>query len=389
MSKPRHTLWYLITALSVGGAEKTLVRLANDLDHETFDVTIWTIFDQNPLAANLVDEVTLRTLGVEGITPDEGNHYVTGASNSLDYVRAPVRFFRAVRREEPDLVQSFLFYDNVMARFAGLVSPETVVITGVRSVPNETRWSVETVERTTIRLSDAIISNSEAGARLARARGANPGDVTVIQNGREIDVFREADQGFFREEFGIAPDAPVFGTVGRLIERKGHHDLVAAMPTILDRYPAAALVLVGEGPEREALRHRASELNCEDSVHFAGVRDDIPRILSTFDVFVFPSYFEGLPGALIEAMASGLPIVTTPVDGNRELVENYRHGVYVSPGEPSEIAWAGIRLLDNPELASSLGTAAQRRAQNKYTTDRMVQSISNLYRCLTENEVES
>ena len=127
-------------------------------------------------------------------------------------------------------------------------------------------------------------------------------------------------------------------------------------------------------------RSHAREQGCADSVQFLGTRRDVPQLLAAMDVFAFPSHFEGLPGAVVEAMAAGLPVVATPVDGTAELLEAYRTGLFVRPKAPAELAWALTRLLDDPELREALGTAAQREAEAAFDIDTMVANFEALYR---------
>jgi glycosyltransferase involved in cell wall biosynthesis len=379
----RTSVWYFVPALSYGGAERTLVDLANGLDHDRYDVTVWTIFEQNPLAELLDDAVTLRTLGIDGKTPGDDDHYVTGARDPTGYVEAPIRFLLAVRAARPDVLQSFLLFDNVIARLAGRVSPGTTVVSGVRSVETDPPLARRLLDRATLPLADHVVSNSQSGAERAVERGVPPERVDVIWNGRDIDRYRSGDPAGLHEEFDIPETAPVVGTVGRLIERKGHHDLVAAWPAVVERFPDARLLIVGDGPQRGRLRKQATDLGCSDRVVLTGMRDDVPALLALFDVFVLPSYFEGLPGALIEAMGAERPIVTTPVDGSGELVGNYQHGLHVDVGAPAEVAWAVIRLLETPELADSLGRRAGERAEDECTVEGMVGRFESLYDRLT------
>jgi len=164
------TIWLFITALCVGGAERTLVDLANGLDDERYDVTVWTIFDANPLAADLQSTVTVRSLTSAG---QVANSAVDSVTNPLVYVVVPVRFCYVAAVERPDIIHSFLFFDNILARIAGIVAPSTI-ITGVRSVPNDPNRLRAVVDRATIGLSDLIVSNSEAGSELAVAAERTP-----------------------------------------------------------------------------------------------------------------------------------------------------------------------------------------------------------------------
>ncbi|MFY4813672.1 glycosyltransferase [Haloarcula sp. AONF1] len=384
MTAERTTLWYFIGALVVGGAERTLVDLANEVNGEEYDVIIWTIFSTNPLESELSNEVTVRSLTDAGRV---SNGAIDGVESPLVYLLAPLKFCLVARREQPDLIQSFLFYDNVIARIAGVFCSATI-ITGIREVPNEEPVVRHVIDRVTISLSDVIVSNSTAGRDYAIERGAAEENVAVVYNGRNIERYRTTDSAELRSELDTPTDTTVVGTVGRLVERKGHFDLLDAWPTIVSEIPDAHLVFVGDGPDREQLTERVNSLGCADSVHFLGTRQDVPALLGAMDIFVFPSHYEGLPGAVIEAMAAELPIVATPVDGTSDLLENYRTGLFVDVQKPDEIAWATIRLYQHQSLAEKLGTAAGQRAATEFTTESMVDGFEQVYRGLETRSEE-
>ncbi|TKX35088.1 glycosyltransferase [Halorubrum sp. CGM5_25_10-8B] len=359
-------MWYLIGTLAVGGAERTLVDLVSRLD-DRFDPIIWTIAEPGPLAETVPEDVPIRSLG---------------AQSKAD-IRSPIQFIQEIRRERPPLLQSFLFFDNTLTRLAGLASPETTVITGVRAVPDDRPRHREWVDRVTLRFSDAIVSNSEAGAEWITSRGAPPDRVSVIHNGRDVDRYDQPVPDGYRNRLGLS-EGPVVGTVGRLIPRKGHHDLIAAWPSIRAYSDSAQLVLVGDGPEYNQLREQANRLGYGDSVHLLGRRNDIPELLALFDVFAFPSYFEGLPGALLEAMCAELPIVTTPVDGCSELIEDSIHGTHVPVGDTGALAQAIVQYLADSALAGEHAAAAHERAVASFSLETMVKNFEELYDSLTK-----
>ena len=380
----RVELWFLITALCIGGAERTLVDLANEVAADGYDVTVWTIFDSNPLAAELDAAIDVRSLTSSGRVEDGA---VVGVTNPLAYVLAPARFLYAAATERPDLVQSFLFFDNLLARLAGVVSPARIV-TGVRSVPNDPHTVRAAADRLTIRLSDRVVSNSRNGATLAIDRGASVDDVSVIPNGRHLETYSTARPDPVRSELDVGEDELVVGTVGRLLERKGHFELVTAWSRVVNLEPNARLLFVGDGQDRAAIEAHAEELGCAGSIEFLGNRGDVPALLAAIDVFAFPSHFEGLPGAVIEAMAAGLPIVATPVDGTAELLDEYRTGLFVPVDAPEPLAWAIYRLLQTPDLRDRLGASARDEARQHYTVDSMVSSFEALYRDVLDAAAE-
>jgi len=358
-------IWLVIGRLCVGGAEKTLIDLANGLDRDRYSVTVCTFSKPNPLADDLADWVDHRTFG----------------SHSKFNPISHAQFLRSVSRERPAIVQSFLPVDNALCRALYLLLPDIVVITGLRSVPNDPNLVFDALDRATLSLSDCIVSNSEAGERYLLERGCDPEDVRVVYNGRNLDTYNDASASTaILTEYGINDESVVVGTVGRLIERKGQYDLLAAWPAVKDSVPAAELVLVGDGPERDGLERRATELGCRESVHFLGTRDDVPELLALMDAFVFPSHFEGLPGALLEAMAAELPIVCTPVDGNSELVVDGESGLYVDPRSPDQLSGRLVEVLTDDDIARQLGKNAHRRAREEFSLDAMVEGFSSLYR---------
>lgn len=358
----RIEVWYLIGTLAVGGTEKTLVDLVTGLDREQFAPTIWTIGDPGPLAEEVPNNVPIHSLG---------------ATSKAD-VRAPLRFVWALHRERPDVLQSFLFFDNTVARLAGVFSPETMVITGVREVPESMPWHRDVVDRTLLPLSDLVVSNSEAGADWIVERGASPDAVEVVHNGRRIQKY-SVDDPASDSMLSLPGDGPVVGTVGRLVELKGHHDLLEAWPSVRDEFPDAQLVIVGDGPERDALEEHADRIGVSNSVHLLGRRDDVPNLLAQFDTFVLPSHHEGLSGALLEAMCAGLPIVATSVPGNAELLDDERHGLLVPSRSPERLSDALLRIITDDALAHQLSSNAKARAESAFSVDSMVGAFEALY----------
>jgi glycosyltransferase involved in cell wall biosynthesis len=171
-------------------------------------------------------------------------------------------------------------------------------------------------------------------------------------------------------------DGRVVGNVARLVEQKDQRTLIAAAPAILDRFPDARFVIAGDGPLRGELESSAAALPFE----FLGSRDDIPQVLAGFDVFAFPSLFEGLCLAVIEAQAAGVPVVATPVGGIRETVVDGETGLSVPTGDAAALADAVCRLLADAVLAQRLAGEARRRVHETYSVARMVELTLALYR---------
>ncbi|MDQ6876379.1 MAG: glycosyltransferase, partial [Candidatus Dormibacteraeota bacterium] len=182
------------------------------------------------------------------------------------------------------------------------------------------------------------VAVSEHGQRLIASAARLPtNQVEVIYNGAAIrfggaPTLPEARQSV-RAELGVPADGRLVVSVGRLHQQKGHRDLIAAFTALARRDGDLHLVIVGEGEEERALRAQADEAGVADHVHLLGSRDDVPRLLAAGDVFAFASRFEGLPFSLVEAMAGGLPVVSTAFPGAEEIIRDGRDGVLVPVGD--------------------------------------------------------
>jgi glycosyltransferase involved in cell wall biosynthesis len=171
-------------------------------------------------------------------------------------------------------------------------------------------------------------------------------------------------------------EGTVVGNVARLAEQKGQRTLLAAAPRVLGAHPEVRFAIAGDGELREELEEAAKELG--GHVFMLGNRSDVPDLLASFAVFAYPSRFEGLCLAVIEAQAAGVPVVATPVGGIRETVVDGVTGLLVPPDDPEALAAAILRLLDDPELARRLAAAACEQARG-YTEEQMVAETLSVY----------
>ena len=191
----------------------------------------------------------------------------------------------------------------------------------------------------------------------------------VVPLGIDLDRFANGHPAFPK-------DGPLVGNVARLAPQKDHETLLEAARLVRDRRPDVRFAIVGDGELREELERRAEGL----PVLFTGARDDVPELLASFDVFAFPSLFEGLCLAVIEAQAAGVPVVATPAGGIRETVVDGETGLLVPTRDPGALAGGILRLLDDRELAERLATEARRRVRERYSEERMVELTLDLYR---------
>ena len=182
-----------------------------------------------------------------------------------------------------------------------------------------------------------------------------------------------------KAELEVSGCYPLLGVVGSLYPVKGHRFLLEAMPEILGRWPKAQLLVIGRGELEVALKEQVEQLAIEANVHFLGMRQDVPRLLSVLDVFVLPSLSEGLSLALLEAMAAGIPVVATKVGGNPELIDSGRTGFLVQPEDAKDLAANLMKLLSDPVMMQQFGRQAAERVRKHYSMRQMVDRYRDLY----------
>jgi glycosyltransferase involved in cell wall biosynthesis len=203
--------------------------------------------------------------------------------------------------------------------------------------------------------------------------------VVTIHNGVDVTRFAGSTRDAARAALGIAATELVVGTVGRLNPVKDQATLVHAFERLGLRYPHAVLVIAGDGPLRGDLEHLVDTLQLRDRVRLLGERRDIPAVLAALDVFVLPSIAEGISNTILEAMASGLPVIATHVGGNPELLEAGTTGMLVPAGQPATLADALAAYIDDGHLREVHGKNGRQRAVERFGLARMSDNYAALY----------
>ncbi len=230
-------------------------------------------------------------------------------------------------------------------------------------------------------MASGVIVNSEAIRELlVREFQVKQQRVHLLRNGVDFDRFRNVRVN--RREI-----LPSVSTNGKWVlhvanmnsEVKGHEVLIEAARLISANLGDIHFILIGDGPLRSGLENQARKAKLEDVVHFVGRRNDTPELLACADLFLFPSLAEGMPNALLEAAAAGLPIVATSVGGIPEIIENGLNGMLVPPGNSQALADASIRLLTDHELSARLGRAAQATVRAKFGFDTLADALTGMY----------
>jgi glycosyltransferase involved in cell wall biosynthesis len=231
-----------------------------------------------------------------------------------------------------------------------------------------------------IRRADRIVAVSDAITAEMISMGIVGGKITVIDNGVDSERFGHRDsRSEIRNNFGFTSDMVVIGTVASLTAEKGHRYLLEAAYDLVSIFPDVRFLFVGEGNQRSFLEQKANELGLRDKIVFAGSRYDIPEILSSLDMFVLPSLNEGLPMALLEAMASAIPVIASKVGAIPRVLEDGKTGLLVDPADPKMLADAISSLLSEPDRRREFASQGFAKVKRDFSADAMATRYFDLY----------
>lgn len=234
---------------------------------------------------------------------------------------------------------------------------------------------------------DGIIAISEGVKKVLVQSGIPPLLITVVPSGIDFSPFREVtSRDFLRREFSFAPDEYLVGIVAALEDHKGHTYLIQASKILKEQAPKIRIIVVGKGSLEMDLNRQARDLGVEDMVFFLGFREDVPRILASLDVFVLSSHHEGLGTALLDALASRLPVVATQAGGIPEVIVHMRTGLLVPPRDPAALAQAILTLYRDRRLAARLADRGFEAVSRDFSAEGMAWKIIDLYEKVARNK---
>lgn len=368
----RIRLLYVVGNFVTGGAERHLLEMWRRLDRTRFDVRIACLKREGaftPLVEATGLPITDLRVGKRLYDP-------SGAAGLL-------RLVSLVREFRPDVIHGYLFGPNLFAALAGRWCGVPVVAVAKRNVDAFETARQIAVQRRAHALATHVTAVSEEVAASSVALGVPRERITVIANGVDVARFSGANASEAEASgLGLPPaetHAPLIGAVGCLAPRKDFGTLLGALALLAKDGRAFRCAIAGDGPDREALEAQARSLGIADRVTFLGERGDVDRLLPAFDVFTLSSREEGIPNALLEAMAAARPCVVTRVGGNAEVLEDGRTGWLVPAEHPAALAAALREALDDREEARRRGAAAREAMLTERSIDAMVRRHEAFY----------
>ncbi len=381
---------HLIEALGPGGAERLLYTNLKHFDPERFQSTVITVY---PHATHWLEPI--KSLGIP-VVP-------LNCQNTREIPKG-IRTLRTwLLANQPDLIHSHLWAANIIGRIAGRLTG-TPVISSIHNPDHEAQaWDdgadVSLIKRRIVRALDRWTANAGNDRLIAVSnyvrQSANrhlrvPLDsIELVYNPIDTDLLTSASPTSRAELLracGLPSDSIILLNVARLSPQKGLLYALRALPSIRKQFPSAHLVSVGATTDPrwlEQLEREATALDVKDHFHVLGGRRDVIDFLRACDVFIFPSLYEGLGIALIEAMAAGCACVASSAGPIPEVVSDGEDGILVPPADPEAIAAVVCRLLGDESLRRRLGTAATRTAFSRFQPQQSADALTKIYESVT------
>lgn len=362
---------FVIDSLQVGGAEKSLFEIVTRLSPDIEPIVV----------------VIYNNLKLKHLFDDAGVHQeIFGLTGKYEWRKAKKLFLQLCKREKPDLVVATLYRSEIISRTVchklGIRHIGTFVNDNYSTYARaDWSWSLSIkktyfwlLNRWTARYCYRFLANSESiKINNAKNLGISPEKIDVIYRGRNVNrFFFQVDDRLKKKNFRLL-------NVGRLLKRKGQLELVEAFARFTQIYPEATLTIAGEGELRPQLEAMVKLHQLEGKVFFPGNVSNIPELLEECDLFVFPSWYEGFSGALVEAMLAGAPIVASNIDMNTEAVEDGKTAHLFQVQNVDSLLKSLKYAVQNPEEMKIMAKKARKEAEIKYNIEKVALEHSQLY----------
>ncbi|MBN1627856.1 MAG: glycosyltransferase family 4 protein [Deltaproteobacteria bacterium] len=231
-----------------------------------------------------------------------------------------------------------------------------------------------------------VVTISEGIQKVLIAEGLKPEKITLIHSAVDLDRYKTSgDMEWFHREFGLSAENMAIGTVAQFIPRKGHRYIIESVPKILERFPGARFLFFGQGPLKNELQAFCRKTGIDNRVYFAGFRTDLEKILPCLDILLHPASMEGLGVSLLQAAASGVPIIGARTGGIPEVVNHGVNGYLIEPADTQAIVDSVVSLLQDPEKRRRLGMAGRQKVETSFSISTMVEAYLTLYDKLITN----
>jgi len=365
----RKRILFVHQNLVVGGAEELRLTILKHIDRNKFDITLCSIENGGLIAEEI------KKLGFEIVSL---NHKC-----SLWDLRIAWDIYRLIQKRHFDIIQTSLFYANMHGRIAAFMAGVPVIISEEHNIY---AWKEKypvfiLIDRLLSKITHKIITCSDSVKIFtSRQEGIPLAKFLTIHNCVDIHKFSLArTKEDLRADYDFGPLEKIIIIVGTLCEQKGHKYLLEAFRKIKNEVSDARLLIVGSGPLEEELQKQSRLLHIEGEVKFMRTRRDVPQLLKISDVLVLSSLWEGFGIVLLEAMASGLAVVASNIDGVPEVVLDGETGILVPPKDIYTLSKVITDLLLNVTQREVLATAGRKRVLENFTPESYLNKLNSLY----------
>lgn len=357
------TVLQFITGLSPGGAENMMAKTIKHLDRKKYRIIVCS------LVGGALEEELRKEFPV----------IVLNSKNLFQILPAILKLRKIIKKERVDIVHSYLFHANIIARLAA-AGTKAKAISSIR-IKEIAKPSHNIIDALTKGLVDKYTTVSESVRQFViKKERIAPEKVITIPNGLDFSAMKPKTKAAAkRKELGLRLSDAVILSVAHLRKTKDYPTLFKAMQEL--RETNAHLLVVGKGEAETEYKSIAQNLGLEN-VHFLGQRNDVFDLLSTADLCVLSTFYEGQSNALLEYMAFKKPIVATDIEENREVIDNGKEGLLVPPKNPNELARAILTLLSNSKLSKKLAENAFKRVKKYHDIKRVAKQTEELYESL-------
>ncbi len=357
---------HIITGLEVGGAETNLSRLIPSLE-KTFENRICCLIGRGPMGKIFAD----KNIPV----------YYLDINNVFDFFNPFVvlKFRKIIKEFKPDIIATYLIHSDLFGRIWGRFFGVKKIICNHRGSLLQWEWLSFLDKITSFLVTKYVFQTLSAKKEISRRLNIEPKKTTVIPNVINLEDFEfEIDNSKKSKELGIPEENLNIVSVSNLRKGKGHKYLLGAFDRVYRQgHENMNLLIVGDGDQRPILEKQAKICESGDHIYFLGRRSDVLEILKICDIFVLPTFAEGMSNAIMEAMASKLAVITTDIDVNKDLIKNNYSGILVPVKNSDVIAENITKLLKNPEERTRLGENAYNEIKDKFIieSDKEIEEI--------------
>jgi L-malate glycosyltransferase len=370
-SSRQRRVCFVLDSLNIGGTETQAVELARRLDPERYSLTLVCLRARGPLKERL-----------QGTRVQVLEFHPNGGMNSPGGIYQLFRLAAFLRRERFEILHAHDLWANLLGVTAAKMARVPVVVSSQRDLSHLEFYSTRGKKwlRMLQKNSDAVVANANSiRDGLLQEEGFSATKIRVFHNGIDMERFAvpRGNGSVFGQSLGAGKVVVLVGNMHTDV--KGHPTLINAASKVVQESPDTRFVFVGDGALRAVLEEKVRERGLERSIVFLGRRNDVPEILAASDIGVLPSKAEGLPNAVLEYLAAGLPTVASNVGGNAEVLTDGTTGFLVPPDNADALADALLRLLRDPALAEQIAVNGREFVRRNFSFERLIEQTDRMY----------